>query len=107
MYGFGNFEEKSVTRRRIFQNFITRGRFFNFVGTVNVFKVEYMAGRLAGIGEIATQYSGIAPNDPALEPYFALAEELDLPVLIHVYNPNFGDARGGITWQLFIAIIIQ
>jgi hypothetical protein len=44
---------------------------------------EYAAGRLAGMGEIGTQLSGVAPNDPALAPYFALAEELDLPVLIH------------------------
>jgi predicted TIM-barrel fold metal-dependent hydrolase len=35
------------------------------------------------MGEIGTQLSGIPPNDPALEPYFALAEEFDLPVLIH------------------------
>lgn len=35
------------------------------------------------LGEIATQYSGLAPNDKALDPYFALAEELDVPVLIH------------------------
>jgi predicted TIM-barrel fold metal-dependent hydrolase len=27
---------------------------------------------------------GIAPNDPVLEPYFALAEELDVPVAIHM-----------------------
>ncbi len=30
------------------------------------------------MGEITAQYAGIAPNDPKLEPYFALAEELDM-----------------------------
>ncbi len=35
------------------------------------------------MGEIGTQYSGLPPNDPALKPYFALAEKLDLPVHIH------------------------
>ena len=60
---------------------------------------EYEAGRLEGFGEIATQLSGIAPNDPALEPYFALAEELDVPVLIHTlgigpYMPTFRSAAG-------------
>lgn len=44
---------------------------------------EYRAGRLKGLGEIGTQYDTIAPNDPRLEPYFALAEEFDVPVLIH------------------------
>jgi predicted TIM-barrel fold metal-dependent hydrolase len=44
---------------------------------------EYKAGRLAGMGEIGSQLLGMAPNDPALAPYFALAEEFDVPVLIH------------------------
>ena len=60
---------------------------------------EYLAGRLGGLGEIATQLVGVAPNDPALEPYFALAEELDLPVLIHTlgigpYLPGFRSRAG-------------
>jgi predicted TIM-barrel fold metal-dependent hydrolase len=60
---------------------------------------EYEAGRLEGLGEIATQLSGIAPNDPALEPYFALAEALDVPVLIHTlgigpYLPTFRSSAG-------------
>jgi hypothetical protein len=41
-------------------------------------------GRLALIGEVAVQYNGIAPNDPGLEPLWALAEELDLPVAYHL-----------------------
>jgi predicted TIM-barrel fold metal-dependent hydrolase len=40
--------------------------------------------RLAVLGEITTQYAGIAPDDPRLEPFWALAEELDIPVGIHV-----------------------
>ncbi len=60
---------------------------------------EYGAGRLNGMGEIATQLNGVPPNDRALEPYFALAEELDLPVLIHTegigpYMPGFRSAAG-------------
>jgi hypothetical protein len=46
-------------------------------------RAEYEAGRLQVMGEIAVQYSGVPPNDPSLEPFFALAEELDLPTLIH------------------------
>ena len=62
-------------------------------------KRAYAAGRLGGMGEIATQLNGIAPNDPALEPYFALAEKLDLPTLIHTlgigpYLPAFRVAAG-------------
>jgi predicted TIM-barrel fold metal-dependent hydrolase len=46
---------------------------------------EYAAGRLKVIGEIGTQYEGLAPNDPRLEPIFALAEELDIPVAYHIH----------------------
>jgi hypothetical protein len=51
------------------------------------------------MGEIGTQLNGVPPNDPKLEPYFALAEELDLPVLIHTlgigpYMPGFRSAAG-------------
>jgi uncharacterized protein len=60
---------------------------------------EYRAGRLAGMGEIGSQLIGIAPNDPALEPYFALAEEFDVPVLIHTEGigppvPGFRTSAG-------------
>jgi uncharacterized protein len=37
-------------------------------------------GRIQVMGEILTQYEGIAPDDERLTPYWALAEELDLPV---------------------------
>ncbi len=60
---------------------------------------ELEAGRLGGIGEIGAQLVGIAPNDPRLEPYFALAEEFDVPVLIHTEGigpplPSFRSAAG-------------
>lgn len=41
-------------------------------------------GRLEMIGEVAPQYEGIAPNDPRLEPLWALAEELRVPVGFHI-----------------------
>jgi predicted TIM-barrel fold metal-dependent hydrolase len=60
---------------------------------------EYTSGNLSGMGEIGTQLIGVSPNDPKLEPYFALAEEFDLPVLIHTlgigpYMPGFRSAAG-------------
>ena len=41
-------------------------------------------GKLKALSEITTQYAGIAPTDPSLEPYWALAEELDIPVGVHM-----------------------
>ncbi len=49
---------------------------------------EYRAGRLHGLGEITTQYNGYRPDDPALDPYFAMAEELAIPT--HIHTAGFG-----------------
>ena len=67
--------------------------------TPEVLRQEYAAGRLAGMGEIGSQLYGVAPNDPALAPYFALAAEFDVPVLIHTAGlgpslPGFRTAAG-------------
>jgi predicted TIM-barrel fold metal-dependent hydrolase len=50
-------------------------------------------GRLTALMELTFQYSGIAPTDPRIEPYWALAEELDIPVGIHM-----GPGPPGVTY---------
>ena len=59
---------------------------------------EYEAGRLGGLGEIGVQYAGISATDPKLEPFYALAEEFDVPVLIHHHG------TGGPSEQFRISI---
>jgi uncharacterized protein len=61
---------------------------------------EHAAGRLQVIGETAPQYAGMAPDDPRLEPVYALAEELDVPLALHLHPgppgapyPPFGMSR--------------
>jgi predicted TIM-barrel fold metal-dependent hydrolase len=44
----------------------------------------FESGDFQVLGEIMAQYEGVTPNDPRLEPYWALAEELDVPVGIHL-----------------------
>lgn len=53
-------------------------------------------GKIKVIGEIAVQYDGLAPNDPYLDPYWALAVEYDIPAAIHI-GPGApgGDYIGG------------
>lgn len=46
---------------------------------------EHAAGRLQVIGELAPQYGGVPPDDPRLEPIYALAEELDVPLALHLH----------------------
>jgi uncharacterized protein len=45
---------------------------------------ELRAGRIKGFGELVPQLIGIAPNDPRLDVYWAMAEEFDIPVAIHM-----------------------
>jgi len=57
---------------------------------------QFESGQLQIMGEITAQYAGVAPNDPRLEPYYALAEELDVPFCLHTgfgppNSPYMGD----------------
>ncbi len=65
---------------------IIPGLAFNLEGapSVETLRQLYKAGKFSVLGEALTQYEGISPDDPAWEPYFALCEELDIPVGIHV-----------------------
>jgi len=62
-------------------------------------------GRLEVFAEVATQYRGVRADDPRWEPYFALAEELDVPVGIHLGEgppaaarfPGYEDYRASLT----------
>jgi hypothetical protein len=44
---------------------------------------EHAAGRLMALGELGPQFEGVSPNDPTMEPIWALAEDLDIPVGLH------------------------
>ena len=37
-----------------------------------------------GLGEVTNQYHGIGVDDPGMDPFYALAQELDIPVGIHM-----------------------
>ncbi len=49
------------------------------------------------MGEIGLQYEGISPSDPSVDAYFALAEELDIPVAIHMGTGGSGRANIGMS----------
>lgn len=51
----------------------------------------HAAGRLDALGEIMSQYEGVAPDDARLEAWWELAEELDIPAAIHMTGGNPAD----------------
>jgi uncharacterized protein len=62
---------------------------------VESIRAAFAAGRYQALAEFAPQYRGLTPDDPSLEPYFALAEELDVPVGIHMGLGPSGAAYAG------------
>ena len=46
---------------------------------------------VSALGELGFAYAGLRPDDGSLEPYFALAEELDVPVAIHMAGGGLPD----------------
>ncbi|MEP5765119.1 MAG: amidohydrolase family protein [Halieaceae bacterium] len=77
--------------------------------TPDVMRALVAAGSLDVLAEVTNQYSGIAPNDDRMEPYWALAEELDLPVGIHVGTgpPGFRYISGNMLAKLNSPLTIE
>jgi predicted TIM-barrel fold metal-dependent hydrolase len=63
--------------------------------TVEQLREYYTKGGFKVMGEIGLQYNGISPSDPRADPYFALAEELDIPVAIHMGTGGSGRSNIG------------
>ena len=47
--------------------------------------------KVIALGELGFAYAGLRPDDPSLDPYFALAEDLDVPVAIHMAGAGLPD----------------
>lgn len=61
--------------------------------TVEAFRDSMENGFYKVMAEVAPQYQGISPSDPSLDPYFAVAEELGIPVGIHMGTGGNGMAN--------------
>jgi hypothetical protein len=84
--------EKVAAWRKAAPGRFWSGLGFNFTRGYSTDRITELRrkGQLDVLAEVTTQYEGIEPGDPRLEPYWALAEKLDLPVGIHVGTGPFG-----------------
>jgi hypothetical protein len=83
-----------VTSGPLLDNYIENGGeriipglgFSFFDKNLSVEKVRELlsSGKYRVFGEVAIQYNGVSPDDSSFEPYAKIAEELDIPIGIHV-----------------------
>ena len=66
---------------------------------VEELRPAFTKGGFKVMGEVGLQYQGLSPSDPSVDAYFALAEELDIPVVIHMGTG--GSGRANITMPKF------
>ena len=73
------------------------------------------SGEYKVFGEITNQYFGIAPNDANFAPYVQIAEELDIPIAIHMgpgppgtpYIPGLQNYRAHLSSPLLLEPILN
>lgn len=100
-----------VTSGPLLDNYIENGgeriipglglSFFNKELSVEKVRELLSSGKYKVFGEVGIQYNGVSPSDSSFEPYAEIAEELDIPVGIHigtgppgaVYLPGMGNYR--------------
>ena len=69
--------------------------------TIEELREAHQKDEVKLLGEITYQYRGIPPNSPKLEPYYELANELDIPILIHIAlsAPNITNSGWGSNYR--------
>ena len=66
---------------------------------VEQLRTHFTTGGFRVMGEIGLQYQGVSPSDMSVDKYFALAEELDIPVAVHMGTG--GSGRANVTMPRF------
>ena len=61
--------------------------------SVEDLRKTFTSGGFKVMGEIGLQYEGLSPSDPSVDKYFALAEQMDIPVAIHMGTGGSGRAN--------------
>ncbi|MGB5435711.1 MAG: amidohydrolase family protein [Maribacter sp.] len=89
--------------------------FFNPDLTPEKVREHLSSGTYKVFGEVAIQYNGVSPSDSLFAPYAAIAEELDIPIGIHVgtgppgaaYLPGVQNYRGRLHSPLVVEELLM
>jgi predicted TIM-barrel fold metal-dependent hydrolase len=84
--GIASYDAENVERLRLAApDRIWAGLSYGIPGfEIEKMRSLYKSGKLRIMGEVCAQYDGLSPSDSVLEPYFALAESLDVPACVHM-----------------------
>jgi hypothetical protein len=77
---------KAVAPDRIIGAVMFTGAESSYTPTPELLEIKkaYNDGQIGAIGELASQYAGLSPDAPELEPFFEIADQLKIPVGIHM-----------------------
>ena len=89
--------------------------FFNTDMTPEKVRELLSSGKYKVFGEVGIQYNGVSPSDSLFAPYAAIAEELDIPMGIHVgtgppgaaYLPGVQNYRGKLHSPLVVEELLM
>jgi uncharacterized protein len=62
---------------------------------ISTLQQQLERGQAVALGEVLTQYAGLRPDDPVLESFWRLAEQRDVPVMVHMGMSFPGTAYSG------------
>lgn len=72
-----------------FENAMATGKY----APVDELRSAFTSGGFKVMGEVGFEYQGVSPSDMSVDAYFALAEELDIPVGVHMGTGGSGRAN--------------
>ena len=83
--------------------------------SIEAMRKLHASGDLAVFAEVAMQYRGMRADDPRYKPYFALAEELDIPIGIQfgegppgaAHFPGYEDYRASLTTPFQLEAVLH
>lgn len=76
--------QSAAPERFLFAENFFDGPDLSLRGRVDLLEEQFKSGETRVFAEITPQYRGLPPDPPALEPFYAMAERLDVPVGIHM-----------------------
>ena len=103
-------EWRSLAPRRIIPGLELFGRGVDV--SLDSLRLLIQTHQVAVLAEVSAQYRGLGPDSPELDPFWALSEELEIPVGIHIHpgppgSPYLGTPTDGLHSPLRLEPVLR